>query len=131
MAGTTYDPMDLTVTVGGVFLTGFSEDMAEFEKDEDNWEAKVGAQGDVVRSKINNPLATMKVTLLATSPQVTYLDKLANTGELVPVSLIYNGSPKESITVTEAYIKKPAARTYGNESEDREYELQCLDAEIN
>lgn len=131
MSGTTYDPMDLTVTVGGVFLTGFSEDMAEFEKDEDNWEVKVGGQGDVVRSKVNNPLGTLKVTLLPTSPQVAYLDKLANTGELVPVSLIYNGSPKESITITEAFIKKPAARTYGNEAEDREYEFQCLDGEVN
>lgn len=131
MAGTTYDPKDLTVTVGGVFLTGFSEDMAEFEKDEENWTTKVGAQGDVVRSKVNNPLATLTITLLATSPQVPYLDGLGKSGKLVPISVIYNGQPKESITITEAFIKKPATRTYGNEVEDREYEIQCMDAEIN
>ncbi|MNL09864.1 hypothetical protein D3C87_1306420 [compost metagenome] len=131
MTGTTYDPKDLTVTVKGVFLTGFSESMAEFEKDEDSWSTKVGAQGDVARSKVNNPLATLTVTLLATSPQVAYLDSIAKSGELVPISVIYNGSPKETITITEAYLKKPATRTYGNEIEDREYEFQCLDAEIN
>lgn len=127
---TTYDPMDLTVTIGGVYLTGFSEDMVEFEKDEDGQTAKVGSQGDVVTTRVNNPLATLTLTLLPTSPQVAYLDKLARTGELVPISIIYNGSPKETITVTEAFIKKPATRTYGNEAEDREYEIQCLDHEV-
>lgn len=128
MATTTYDPQDLTVMVNGVYLTGYSEDMAEFEKDEDGYEVKVGAQGDVARSKINNPLATLSITLLPSSPQVSMLDKLAISGELVPVSIIYNGDPKETITVTEAYIKKPAARSYGTEAGDREYEVQCLDA---
>lgn len=128
---TTYDASNLTVTVGGIYITGFSESMAEFEKDEDNYSTKVGAQGDTVRSKVNNPLATLKLTLLATSPQVAYLDSLAKSGTLVPVSVIYNGSPKETITSTSAYIKKPAVRTYGNEVEDREFEVQLLDADVN
>lgn len=125
-----YDPMDLTVTVGGVYITGFSEDLAEWEKDEDSKTAKVGAQGDVITSKVNNPLATLTITLLSSSPQVAYLDKLAVTGEEVPVSVIYSGDPKESITSTRAFVKKPATRTYGNEAEDREYEIQMLDHTI-
>lgn len=131
MSVTTYDPSDLTVVVNGVYLTGFSEDMVEFEKDEDGYETKVGAQGDVVRSKINNPLHTLSITLLSSSPQVSMLDKLAKSGKMVPASIIYNGEPKETVTVTEAYVKKPAARSYGSEAEDREYELQCMDAETN
>jgi len=127
----TYDARELTVTIGGVYLTGFSEDMCEFEKDEDNYEVKVGATGDVMRSRVNNPLATLTVTLLPTSPQVAYLDKLAKTGQLVPVSIIYNGTPKETITVSEAFVKKPAGRTYGSEGEDREYEISCLDHDMN
>nr|WP_149466388.1 phage protein [Paenibacillus antarcticus] len=124
---TTYDPMDLTVTVGGIYITGFSEDMVEFEKDEDAQTAKVGSQGDVVMTKVNNPLGTLTLTLFPTSPQVAYLDKLARTGTLVPISIIFNGEPKETITVTQAFVKKPATRTYGNEAEDRQYEIQCLD----
>lgn len=126
----TYDPNDLAVIVDGVYLTGFSEDMVEIEKDEDNYETKVGAQGDVVRTKINNPLATITVTLLPSSPQVAYLDKLANSGKLVPVSVIYSGTPKETTTVTEAYVTKPATRSYGNEAADREYEIKCLDIDM-
>lgn len=128
---TTYDAKDLTVTVGKTFITGFSEDMVEFEKDEDNWSTKVGAQGDTVRSKVHNPLATLKITLLATSPVVSYLDGLAKSGELVEVSVIFNGTSKEMITSTSAFVKKPAARTYNNEVADREFELQLMDADIS
>lgn len=128
---TTFDAKSVTVTVGGVFLTGFAESMVEIEKDEDNYEVKVGAQGDTVRTKVNNPLGTISVTLLQTSPQVAYLDKLANTGELVPVSVINAGPPKETVTVSEAFIKKPASRSYGSEPEDREYEFQCMDMLFN
>lgn len=127
----TYDPKDVAVIVDGTYLTGFSEDMVEIEKAENNFEAKVGAQGDVVRTKVNNPLGTIKVTLLPSSPQVAYLDNLANSGKLVPVTVIYSGTPKETTTVTEAYVNKPATRTYGNEAADREYEIQCLDLEMN
>ncbi|MBE7682025.1 phage protein [Paenibacillus sp. FSL H8-0317] len=127
MAATTYDSKAVSVIVGGVYLTGFSEDMVEVEKDEDNFEVKVGAQGDTVRTKVNNPLGTATVTLQQTSPQVAYLDGLANSGKLVPVTIINAGPPKETITVTEAFIKKPASRTYGNEAEDREYEFVLMD----
>lgn len=125
----TYDPKDVALQVGGVFITEFSEDMIEIEKDEENYSVKVGAQGDALRSKVNNPLATMTVTLLMSSPQVEYMTKLARTGELVPVSCIHNGTPKETTTATQAFVKKLPTRTYGGEAEDREFELQLMDME--
>ncbi|TPG84960.1 DUF3277 family protein [Brevibacillus laterosporus] len=130
MKTATYDPNDVAVIVEGTYLTGFSEDMVEIEKAENNYETKVGAQGDVVRTKVNNPLGTITVTLLPSSPQVAFLDSLANSGKLVPVSVIHSGTPKETTTVTEAYVVKPATRTYGNEAADREYEIQCLDLDM-
>lgn len=124
---TTYDPKDVVMTANNVFVTGFSEDMIEIDKDEERYSTKVGAQGDVIRNKINNPLGTIKVTLMHDSPQVAYLTQLARTGELFPVSVIHNGVPKETTTVVEAFVKKEPTRTYGGESEDREFEIQCLD----
>lgn len=130
MKTSTYDPKDVAVIVDGTYLTGFSEDMVEIEKSENNFETKVGAQGDVVRTKVNNPLGTITVTLLPSSPQVAFMDRLANSGKLVPVTVIYSGTPKETTTATEAFVQKPATRTYGNEAEDREYEIQCLDIDM-
>ncbi|CAH1190305.1 hypothetical protein PAECIP111893_00266 [Paenibacillus plantiphilus] len=128
---TTFDAKSVTVTVGNVYLTGFGESMVEAEKAENNYEVKVGAQGDTMRTKVNNPTGTISVTLLATSPQVAYMDKLAVSGTLVPVTIINAGPPRESITVTEAFVVKPAARSYGNEADDREYEIQCMDMTFN
>lgn len=127
----TYDPQNVTVIIGGIYLTGFGEDMLEVEKDEDNYGVRVGAQGDVVRTKVNNPLATITVTLLSTSPQVAYMDSLGKSGKIVPVSIIHAGDTKETVTSEKAFIKKPATRTYGNEAEDREYEIQCLDIDFS
>ncbi|AIQ61858.1 hypothetical protein PSTEL_00655 [Paenibacillus stellifer] len=126
----TYDANDITVTVDGVYLTGFSEDLVTVAKDEDNISVKVGAQGDVIVNKVNNPLGTITITLQATSPQVPFLDKLARTGQKVPVIVTNNGEPKEIGTATEAIIKKPADREYGAEAGDRSYEFQCLDLDI-
>ncbi|ULO08934.1 DUF3277 family protein [Paenibacillus sp. 19GGS1-52] len=127
----TYDAMDVAVIVGGVFLTGFGEDLVTVAKDEENFSTKVGAQGDVVRTKVNNPLGTITITLQSTSPQVPYLDGLANSSKIVPVSVVYSGTPKETNTATQAYLKKPSDREYGGEAGDREYEFQCLDLSMN
>ncbi|MBY9077278.1 DUF3277 family protein [Paenibacillus sp. HN-1] len=126
----TYDANDVTVTVNGVYLTGFSEDLVTVAKDEDNISVKVGAQGDVIVNKVNNPLGTITVTLQATSPQVPYLDKIARSSQVVAVSVVYNGDPKETSTATEAIIKKQADREYGAEAGDRTYEFQCLDLDV-
>ncbi|KEQ22876.1 phage structural protein [Paenibacillus tyrfis] len=126
----TYSAKDVSVIVDGVYLTGFGESMVEVEKSESNFEPKVGAQGDVVRAQVHNNLGTIKVTLQQLSPQISYLDRLANSGKLVPVSVIYSGTPKETSSATEAYVTKPAGRKYSKETEDREYEFQCLDLKM-
>ncbi|GKU78563.1 phage protein [Paenibacillus sp. L3-i20] len=123
----TYDPKSVSVIIQNVHLTGFGESMVEIEKDEDNYETSVGAQGDVVRTKINNKLGTITLTLQPTSPQVSFMDNLANTGDLVPVTVIYAGQPKEITAATQCYVSKPGARKYANSIEDREYEIKCLD----
>lgn len=126
----TYDPADLTVTIGGEYITGFSEDMVTLEVDEDNHTTKVGAQGDVMVSRNHSPLATLTLTLLGGSDSIDYLNQLARSVEKVPISIIYNGTPKEVTTITEAIVKKPSGRTYGKESEDREFEIACLDYDM-
>jgi hypothetical protein len=130
MSITTYDPKNVTITVNGVYVTGLGESMIEITKDENSYETKVGAQGDVVRTKVHNPLGTIKITLQQTSPQLALFDKLANSGQMVPISIISANNPKETTTVTQAFLKKPADRKYGKEAEDREYEFQALDLKM-
>ncbi|MGG1443510.1 phage protein [Brevibacillus laterosporus] len=128
MAVTSYDAMEVTVTVNGTFITGFTDgSFVECEKDEDHFSTSVGAQGDVVVSEINNPLGTIKLTLQATSPSIAFLNKLAKQKEMSDIWVISNGEPKEKTGGTQARIKKQAAVTYSDEAEDREFEIVVLD----
>ncbi|SFL09645.1 Protein of unknown function [Paenibacillus sp. 1_12] len=130
MATTTYDPKNVSITVDGVFMTGLGESMVEVSKDENNYDTKVGALGDAIRTKINNSLGTIKITLQQTSPQTTFLDNLANTGKLVPISIISYNEPKQTTTVTQAFLKKQADRKYGKDAAEREYEFQAMDLNL-
>jgi hypothetical protein len=124
----TYDPMNVTVTVKNQFITGFAEgSFVECEKDEANFDTKVSAQGEVSVSKRNNPLGTVTLTLSQTSPSVSFLDSLAKSGEIFPISVISNNEPKEKVYGTQAMVEKPANKTFSDEVEDREFTIKVFD----
>lgn len=126
---TSYNAKDCTVTVDGVFITGLGEDMVTFEKDEEMFQTAVGAQGDVVMSEINNPLATITLTVQATSPQKGYLLNLATAGVVFPIWVI-NRSIGERFGGTKARIKNYPSLEHGAEAADREFEIQVFDASV-
>ena len=73
-----YNAKDTNVIVDGTYITGLGEDMISGSKDEDFFSPAVGAQGDVIRNEINNPLGTVTITIQPTSPQRAFLLSLAN-----------------------------------------------------
>lgn len=124
----TYDARDVSVSVDTTFVTGFAEGtFVSCEKDEDNFEAKVSAQGDVAVAKRNNTLATITITLNQTSPSIPLLNKLANSSKMVPIWVISNNAVKEKVGGTQAMVKKPADIEFSDEVSDREYEIQVFD----
>ena len=125
----TYNPNDVTLTVDGVFTTGFGEDMIEFEFDEDRFESVVGAQGDVVVNETNNKLATLTVSLRASSPQYKMWLDYARKGTVFPVWGV-NKSIGERFGGTKARFKNAAPVSYGAELEDREFEIAVFDGTV-
>ena len=125
----TYNPNDVTVTIDGVFLTGMGEDMVEFEFDEERFEAVVGAQGDVVVNETNNHLATLTLTIQASSPQYSMCLTYAKNGTIFPVWVV-NKSIGERCGGTKARFKNAPAVAYGTELEDREVEIQVFDGVV-
>lgn len=85
MAVTRYNAKDCTVLVDGTYITGLGEDMISWEKDEAYFEPVVGAQGDIVKSEINNDIHTLTVIVQPTSPQLGFLLDLAKRSEPFPV----------------------------------------------
>ncbi|MED3932965.1 phage structural protein [Priestia megaterium] len=125
-----YDAQLVTVIVDGRFITGFADgSFVSSEKDEESYTTKIGAQGDVARSKVNNPLGTITLTLLQESPSNRYLKQKAKTDALFPIWVTapdgQGGTEKSG--GTQAYIKKLPSKEYEEESGSREYEFQVLD----
>lgn len=122
----TYNAKDCVITVGGVYITGLSEDMVSCEKDEDNFSTAVGAQGDVVVNQSNNQLGSITLTVQGTSPQKAYLMGLAKSGKVFDIWVI-NKSISEKCGGTKAMMKKPPSLEQGAELADREFEIQVFD----
>lgn len=122
----TYNPNDVTITVNGIFITGLGEDAVTFEFEEERFEAAVGCQGDVVINETNNQLATISLTVQASSPQYKTLLTYAKNGTIFPVWVV-NKSVGERCGGTKARFKNPAAVSYGTELEDREFEILVAD----
>lgn len=121
-----YDAKDTTVTVYGVNITGFAEDMLTIEKDEELFSTSVGAQGDVVKNIINNPLGTATLSVQATSPQFAFLMRLAKQNETFPFWYT-NKVLGERAGGTKANIKNYPSLERGAEVGDVEFEFQIFD----
>lgn len=123
-----YDARNVTVVVGGQYLTGYGEGtFVEWEKDEDNFETSVSAMGDVGVATVNNTLGTVTITLMQTSPSVSYMNALANSGEIISFYAKHSGTPEEEVSATQARVLKPAASAFSNAIETREFEIRCFD----
>ncbi|MBG9737685.1 MULTISPECIES: phage structural protein [Paenibacillus] len=123
-----YDAKQVSVTINNGYLTGFGENtFVSCEKDEEQTVAHVGARGEVAIAHKNNPLGTIKLTLMSTSPQLPLLYRLAREKKLFQIWVKSNNQPNETIGGTQAVVKKVPAATYGSELEDREFEIQVLD----
>ena len=81
-----YNAKECTFTVDDVIITGFGESMVSGSKDEDDFEAVVGAQGDVIINERNNDLGTVTATVQATCPQYNFLLELARNLSLIHIS---------------------------------------------
>ena len=121
-----YNAKDWSVTYGGVFITGFGEEMITASKDEEMFTTSVGAQGDTVMNEQNNDLGTITLNLQATSPSVAYLKKCAKAGKVLPL-WCNNLKLKETVGGTMARIKNYAELTAAQEAEDLSFDFQVFD----
>lgn len=126
---TNYNAKDCIVTVDNVAITGLGEDMINVEKEEALAENVVGAQGDIVRSEINNGIYNITVTVQITSPQLNFLLSKKNSEDFFPV---YVTNKKLGITAggSKAKITELPAFTLGATAEDMEFNFTVYDGDI-
>ena len=125
----TYDAKDTSIIVDGTYVTGLGEDMVSAEKDEDFFTTSVGAQGDVVKSEINNTIGTMTVYVQPTSPSKRFLLGLANRKEPFAIWAV-NKKLGERFGGTKANLLNYPEMARGAEAEDMEFTFQIFDLTV-
>ena len=126
----TYDAKDTSVIVDSTYITGLGEDMISAEKEEDFFSSSVGAQGDVVKSQINNPLGTMTIYVQPTSPQKPFLMGLAKRTDPFPIWAV-NKKLGERVGGTMANLLTFPSINRGSEAEDMEFVFQVFDLTVD
>lgn len=122
----TYNAKDCTVMIDGVYITGLGEDMISWEKEEAYFEPAVGAQGDIVKSEINNDIHNLALTVQPTSPQLPHLLKLAKRSEPFEVWVV-NKALGIRIGGTKANVQEAPEIALGAEAEDMEFAFTVFD----
>ena len=124
-----YNAKDTSVVANDVYITGLGEDMISVEKEEDLASNKVGAQGDIVRSEINNTIYTITVTVQSTSPQLGYLLNLKDSTDFFPLWVI-NKSLGVRAGGAKAMVSSSPEISLGAEAEDIEVAFTVYDGDI-
>lgn len=126
---TRYNAKDTTVIVDNVYITGLGEDMISYAKEESTAEFVVGAQGDVVKSEINNDIYTLTLSVQPTSPQLSHLISLKDRKDCFPVWVI-NKEMGITLGGTQACINEMPEISLSAEAQDLEIVFSILDGSI-
>ena len=128
-----YDPKEVTVNFGGFNLSGYAPGtfVVVARADNEIWKSQAGAGGEVARTKNNNKIGTVTLTLKQTSPSRTQLDLLKNSPAPLPL-LVRNNSDKKFIAeAAEAWIKTDPDNEFGDEESAVEYVIECADLNMS
>ena len=123
-----YNAKDTYITVDDVDITGLGEEMWNFEKEEDLAEDTVGAQGDVVRNEINNPIYKATIVVQRTSPQAGFLLSLKNRTAPFSVWMINKALNLKEGGAT-AMLSSAPATNLGASAEDLEFVFTVYDGQ--
>lgn len=138
MAGkiSTYNPKQVVASVGTQIITGFADDsFITIEPSGEGITKKVGCDGEIVRAVSPDNTYKVKFSLLQTSECNSYLSQLVDydreTGEgIVPIT-IKDLKGGLVFSTDAAWVVKKSAVTRGKSDNNREWELDTGNAELN
>lgn len=132
-----YDPQQVTVVVGGVILSGFSDgDAITAKRMEDATLTRVGIDGGVARARNANKMGEFEFKLLQTSQANFALSTLAAVGDLnndalsvFPIA-VYDGSGKSLCVAASCWLKTVPDAVFGKEVSERTWVFTAADMKI-
>lgn len=128
-----YDSDQVSLVFMGIPIdSGYAEgSFLTIEQSEQDFEVKVGTDGEVTRSKTNNRHATIKVKLMQTSSGNTALSALNNLDVATPGGagvgpmLIRDRQGTSLYTAGKCWIAKPPDVDFDRSATSREWTLEC------
>lgn len=124
----TYNSKLVIMTFGTHIVSGYADDsFVNIENNGDGITKKVGCDGEIARSVTPDDTLVVKFTLLQTSATNSFLQNMANydraTGEGMLPLLIKDLRGGMIASADAAWVVKPAARQFGKETNNREWEI--------
>lgn len=124
----TIDPKDVSVIVGGKIIDGFGQDQIVVDRESNQVEDEIGADGDVARRITNDRRGTITITLLQTSRSNLVLSGLAIADELsgnITFPVVIKDQRGNDIHIAaNAWIQKMPRTVYRMSVESREWTLR-------
>jgi hypothetical protein len=132
----TYDPLKVIITFGSVPIGGYANGtFISVKANSDRYTEKVGADGEILRSRKHDDTHSVDITLMKSSPSNTYLttvmnmDKLANMGiRTLSITDLSGGSLH---FWPQAWISKDPDVTYDEEGADIPWHIETGHAVSN
>lgn len=124
----TYDPKEVTISLGSHIVTGYAEDSyISIEPSGDGITKKVGCDGEIVRSLSPDNTFNVKMNVLYQSASNSWLqaqyDMDMATGDGMFPIMIKDLKGTMIFQAAKCWAIKPAVRGFGKESGNREWEL--------
>lgn len=121
----TYSPADVSVTVNGIAISGYSEGtFVTCEREEDSFTKIVGSDGKATRSKNPNRSGSITLTLKASSASNDTLSAFASKDEIDGsgvFAIMVKDNSGRSVCAGSGWIRKPANAEFAKEVSDREW----------
>jgi hypothetical protein len=117
----TYDPSQVTITIGVTKLDNWDEVRVAF--DEDGWTFTSGTQGEATRTKNLNKLGTITITAPQTSADNDTLSAWYLSGLNVPIDVRDNNGTSAGTMALGTVVKLPD-QEFGKESGSREWTIK-------
>lgn len=119
-----YDPEKVIISLGGVYLTGFSDGgKITVEQNEDDIIPKVGVDGSVHYTINHDKTAKAKIPLMSTSPMVPYIRDLARDNRDFNFTMVDMNDNGINISCDECRIIKTPDYSRQKEAEEVEFEV--------
>jgi hypothetical protein len=127
----TYDPTKVVINIDGHTIVNYADGtFIEASQMEDTYSEHVGVDGKVTRVKSANKMGEVTLTLAQNSPSNKKLQELAKNGNIVQFSVTdANFEANVGASGSEAWLRKPADFSRGNEIEDAEWVIVVADYE--